>query len=46
MAETVMRDPEMALDIHVRQELGLNPEELGSPWGAASSSFGAFIVGR
>jgi len=33
MAETVMRDPEMALDIHVRQELGLNPEELGSPWG-------------
>ena len=45
MAETVMRDPEMALDIHVRQELGLNPEELGSPWGAASSSFVAFIVG-
>jgi VIT1/CCC1 family predicted Fe2+/Mn2+ transporter len=45
MADTLMRDPEVALDIHVRQELGLNPEELGSPWGAAFSSFGAFVVG-
>ena len=45
MADTLMQDPEMALDIHVRQELGLNPEELGSPWRAAFSSFGAFVVG-
>jgi VIT1/CCC1 family predicted Fe2+/Mn2+ transporter len=45
MSETLMQDPQVALDIHVRQELGLNPEELGSPWRAASSSFGAFVVG-
>jgi VIT1/CCC1 family predicted Fe2+/Mn2+ transporter len=45
MADTLMQDPQVALEIHVRQELGLNPEELGSPWGAASSSFGAFVVG-
>jgi vacuolar iron transporter family protein len=28
-----------------REELGLNPDELGSPWGVATSSFVAFAVG-
>ena len=29
----------------VREELGLDPDELGSPWGAAGSSFVSFGVG-
>jgi VIT1/CCC1 family predicted Fe2+/Mn2+ transporter len=41
----MMRTPEHALDVLAREELGLNPEGLGSPWGAASSSFLAFAVG-
>ena len=45
IAERVMEDPELALDLMARQELGLDPDELGSPIGAASSSFGAFAVG-
>ncbi len=45
LAETMMRDKEVALDTLVREELGLDPEELGSPWGAAISSFLAFAVG-
>jgi vacuolar iron transporter family protein len=28
-----------------REELGLNPDDLGSPWGAASFSFASFAVG-
>ena len=31
----MVADPEHALDTLAREELGLNPEELGSPWGAA-----------
>ena len=38
-------DPEHALDTLVREELGLDPDELGSPWGAAVGSFVAFAVG-
>ena len=41
----VMADPEVALDLMARQELGLDPDELGSPMGAAPSSFGAFAIG-
>ena len=37
-------DPEHALDTLVREELGLDPDELGS-WGAAGRSFVAFGVG-
>ena len=37
-----MSDPEKALDTKVREELGLDPTELGSPWGAAVYSFVAF----
>jgi len=35
----------MALDTKVREELGLDPDQLGSPWGAAIGSFVAFVVG-
>jgi VIT1/CCC1 family predicted Fe2+/Mn2+ transporter len=45
IAATLMEDPEKALDTKVREELGLDPNELGSPWGAASSSFLSFAVG-
>ncbi len=45
VAEHVMADPEVALDLMAREELGLNPEDLGSPWGAASSSFVSFALG-
>ena len=45
VAETLMADPEKALDTMVREELGLDPDELGSPWGAAWYSFIAFSIG-
>jgi VIT1/CCC1 family predicted Fe2+/Mn2+ transporter len=44
-AEAVMKDPKVALETHAREELGLDPKELGSPWGAALSSFFTFSVG-
>ncbi len=34
-ATELMRDPNHALDVLSREELGLNPNDLGSPWGAA-----------
>ena len=37
--------PETALDTLVREELGLDPDQLGSPWGAAGGSFVAFAIG-
>ncbi len=45
IAHRLFRDPETALDTLVREELGLDPDELGSPWGAAFGSFLAFCVG-
>ena len=45
IAASLMKDPETALDTKVREELGLDPNELGSPLGAASSSFAAFGIG-
>ena len=45
LADTLMQDPQRALDTLAREELGLNPDELGSPWGAALSSFVSFTVG-
>ena len=41
----LMQDPETALDTKIREELGLDPDELGSPWGAAGSSFASFAIG-
>lgn len=45
LSQTVMADEKLALETHVREELGLNPDELGSPWGAATSSFFSFVGG-
>jgi VIT1/CCC1 family predicted Fe2+/Mn2+ transporter len=44
-AARLMENPEVALDTLVREELGLDPAELGSPWGASISSFLAFAIG-
>ncbi len=45
IAHRLFQDPDAALDILVREELGLDPDELGSPWGAAIGSFVAFGIG-
>jgi VIT1/CCC1 family predicted Fe2+/Mn2+ transporter len=45
IAKQLMADPKIALETLVREELGLDPEELGSPWGASIGSFLAFAVG-
>ena len=45
LSDTIMSDEKLALETHVREELGLNTDELGSPWGAATSSFFAFVGG-
>ena len=45
IAHRIFQDPKAALDMLVREELGLDPDELGSPWGAAAGSFAAFAVG-
>jgi len=45
LADMLISDPSRALDTLAREELGLNPRELGSAWGAASASFLAFAVG-
>lgn len=44
-ADTLIRSPQQALDALAREELGLNPDELGSPWGAAGFSFVSFAIG-
>jgi VIT1/CCC1 family predicted Fe2+/Mn2+ transporter len=48
LAGDLMRDPELALRTHTREELGIDPSSVGSPWKAAiwsllSFSIGAFI---
>jgi VIT1/CCC1 family predicted Fe2+/Mn2+ transporter len=45
IAIAIMADPEVALDVHAREELGLSPDAVSSPMVAAGSSFGAFAVG-
>jgi VIT1/CCC1 family predicted Fe2+/Mn2+ transporter len=45
LADRILENKETALDTLVREELGLDPSELGSPWGAASGSFVAFALG-
>ena len=45
LADKIVADPQQALDTLAREELGLNPAELGSPWGAALSSFVSFAIG-
>lgn len=45
LAKAIIADPAQALDTLAREELGLNPDELGSPWGAAIFSFISFAAG-
>jgi vacuolar iron transporter family protein len=45
ITKKLIANPEQALDTLAREELGLNPDDLGSPIGAAISSFLAFCIG-
>jgi VIT1/CCC1 family predicted Fe2+/Mn2+ transporter len=45
VASELMQEPDVALEVHAREELGVDPESLGSPYGAAASSLLAFAVG-
>src|SRR6186997_370244 len=46
MATHVMADAERALEVMAREELGIDPDELGgSAWTAATSSFALFVGG-
>ncbi len=45
IANILIKDPDKALDTLAREELGINPEDLASPWGAALSSFFSFSIG-
>jgi VIT1/CCC1 family predicted Fe2+/Mn2+ transporter len=45
IAHILIQDPEKALDTLAREELGINPDDLVSPWGAAISSFFSFAIG-
>jgi VIT1/CCC1 family predicted Fe2+/Mn2+ transporter len=46
LAESVIADRSVALDVMAREELGINPDDLGgSPWKAAGSSFAMFCMG-
>ena len=41
----LVKQPDAALETLAREELGLNPNDLGSPFGAAAASFLAFSLG-
>ncbi|MFJ5994431.1 VIT1/CCC1 transporter family protein [Streptomyces sp. NPDC092370] len=45
VARQLSKDPERALEIHAREELGIDPGDLPSPTVAAVSSFGSFALG-
>lgn len=45
VAREVHADPELAVKVHITQELGIDPDDQPSPWTAAISSFVAFSVG-
>ena len=45
VAAQLSREPEQALEVHVREELGIDPGELPSPLVAAGSSFVSFALG-
>jgi vacuolar iron transporter family protein len=45
LAGEMMRTPELALETHAREELGIAPGELGSPIQAAVASFTTFAFG-
>jgi VIT1/CCC1 family predicted Fe2+/Mn2+ transporter len=45
LADELMKDPELALLTHTREELGIDPSSVGSPWRAAAGSLVAFAFG-
>ena len=45
VAAQVSAQPDQGLRLHVREELGVDPHDLPSPWTAAGASFAAFTVG-
>lgn len=46
VAGRVMQDPKLAFDTHAREELGIDPNDLGgSAWVAAGTSFAFFAFG-
>jgi VIT1/CCC1 family predicted Fe2+/Mn2+ transporter len=45
VADLLIQNPDKALDTLAREELGINPDDLVSPWGAAISSFVSFTLG-
>jgi VIT1/CCC1 family predicted Fe2+/Mn2+ transporter len=45
VSRALLANPAQALDVLAREELGLNPDDLGSPIGAALSSFVSFAAG-
>jgi VIT1/CCC1 family predicted Fe2+/Mn2+ transporter len=45
LAEEMMRTPELALQTHAREELGVDPGSLGSPYQAAGASAASFAFG-
>jgi VIT1/CCC1 family predicted Fe2+/Mn2+ transporter len=45
LATAMMRDPDVALETHAREELGIDPNSLGRPVAASVSSFLSFALG-
>jgi len=45
MTRELVKEPVVALEVLAREELGLNPDDLGSPFAAATASFLAFSAG-
>ncbi|WP_370096586.1 VIT1/CCC1 transporter family protein [Streptacidiphilus sp. MAP12-20] len=45
VAQQLTADPERALEVHAREEMGIDPHDLPSPLVAAVSSFTAFALG-
>jgi len=45
VAEAIMSNPEVALEVHAREELGIDPSGIGNPAIVAFSSFWAFAIG-
>jgi len=45
LASQLAKNPDAALEVHAREELGLAPGDLPNPWVAAGSSFLSFVAG-
>jgi VIT1/CCC1 family predicted Fe2+/Mn2+ transporter len=45
VARTLAENPDEALRVHAQEELGVDPDEVASPWVAAFSSFICFSIG-